>query len=289
MECGPDNCPLGVTLSSAEQKAQRAQRAEALYRQNFTEEQIAVLLGVSQQMVSKYLRDLQPGCKLKSVKTPSNPKGAGRPKGKRTGPQKERRIDHPEAARLVLDEDLPYEQAAERCDVTLQVVRASVQREEGRRERQADPEIALDDIKSPSERKRADAAIRQHKRKLDAEFESRVLEECNKRLNELSLPAYVEEMAKLEHSITSRKGLMDRKTFKLIWTCLPPDSRLSASDEKRNAAFDAFTQLEKRLLNEKDSPTVFRPMPKTAAEMMAMRKSKAKKPSAHSNKRRLSA
>jgi transposase len=288
MECGPENCPLGVTLSPAERKAQCEQTAGKLYKQGFTEEQIAVAMGVTQQMVSKYLRNfdgLQPGCKPHRPKG-GRPKGTGKvPKLKPTGPQKHRRIDQPEAACLVLDEGLTYEQAAERCDVSLQVVRTSVQREEGRREGRADPEIALDDIKSMSERKKAEAAIRQYQRKLDAEFESRVLAECNRRLDQFSLPAYVKEMAKLEHSITSRKGIMTKEIFMLILRCLHPDK--SASIDKHNKAFHEFNSLEKRLLNEKESPTIFRPMPKSAAEMMAMRKSKAKKPSVHSDKKNL--
>jgi hypothetical protein len=39
-------------------------------------EQIATQLGVTQQMISKYLADLQLGCKSKPAKTASNPKGA---------------------------------------------------------------------------------------------------------------------------------------------------------------------------------------------------------------------
>lgn len=246
--------------------------------------QIGAELGVHHSTIT---RDLEGLCNMHKPHRPKGgrPKGAGKaPKRKHVGPQKNRRIDCPEAACLVLDEDLTYEQAAERCDVSLQVVRTSVQREEGRREGWADPEINPADL-PPSAQQKLDAAVRQHKRKLDAEFESRVLVECNQRLDQLSLPAYVKEMAKLEHSITSRKGIMTKEIFMLILRCLHPDK--SASIDKHNKAFHEFNSLEKRLLNEKESPTVFRPMPKSAAEMMAMRKSKAKKPTVRSDKKRL--
>lgn len=125
--------------------AQRKRYAEYYYAQGKTQQVIANMLGVSQYTISMDLKEfnLLATNKLSHAKTASNPKGAGRPKGtggmkkgkkKRTGPQSDRRVDQPEAASLVLDEGFTYEKAAEKCDVSLQVVRASVAREEGRRE-----------------------------------------------------------------------------------------------------------------------------------------------------------
>jgi hypothetical protein len=116
-------------------------------------------------------------------------------------------------------------------------------------------------------------AIRQHKRKLDMEFEVRVLDECKRRLNEMSLPQYAKELAELERSISNRKGIMDRATFRKIRACLHPDRVQDEGLKKSFAeAFRLFSELEKRVLDEKQSPTEFRKMPRTYEELMAMRR-----------------
>ena len=117
------------------------------------------------------------------------------------------------------------------------------------------------------------AAIRQHKRKLDTEFEARVLDECKRRLNDISLPHYAKELGELERSISSRKGIMDRVTYRKILSCLHPDRVQDPVLQKRyEEAFRLFTELEKRILDEKQSPTEFRKMPRTYEELMAMKR-----------------
>jgi hypothetical protein len=121
-----------------------------------------------------------------------------------------------------------------------------------------------------------------YKRKLDAEFEARTREECRRWLNEVSLPQYRKELIELERSITNRRGIMDGITYKKILTCLHverliqllgiPLSKLDTNLQRRyNEAFQLFTTLEKRVLDEKESPTTFRKMPRTYEELMAMR------------------
>jgi hypothetical protein len=66
--------------------------------------------------------------------------------------------------------------------------------------------------------------------------------------------------------IASRKGVMDRATYKKILACLHPDN--SMSKERRAEAFNFFSLIEKRLLDEKESPTPTITMPRTYEEMM---------------------
>lgn len=113
---------------------------------------------------------------------------------------------------------------------------------------------------------RLEAAIRQHKRKLELEFEQRVREECRERIEEMILPHYNETYATYQDLIKARKGLMDRATYKKILACLHPDG--SMSQGRRADAFHLFSQLEKRLLDEKDSPTPTATMPQTYEELM---------------------
>jgi len=271
----PEECPVGAyaSLPPKEKRAKRKALALELHHKGMIQEQIAAELGVPRSTIRDDLLEFGDSAKPHRPKG-GRPKGAGKaPKPKPVGPQKHRRTDHVEAARLVLDEGLTYEQAAERCDVSLQVVRASVQREEGRREGRADPDIDRAEL-SLSAQQKLDAALRHYKRQLNLEFEQRVQDECKRWLEECSLPAYVKEMAKLEYSISSRKGIMSKEVYRLILSCLHTDSRNSVSDKKLNEAFNEFKVREKRLLDEKESPTEFKPLPRTAAEMMAMRRKK---------------
>jgi hypothetical protein len=218
---------------------------------------------------------------MSALRDPSNPKGSrpkgGRPKGsttapqRRGGPQPQRRKNEATktdfAAALVIEKGYTYEQAAAETGVgSVQVIKTSVAREEGRREVRSESSLAL------SAQQRLDVAIRARKRKLDIDFEMRVLAECKRRLDEISLPHYAKELAELERSIGSRKGVMDRITYRKILACLHPDRVQDPMMKKRyEEAFRLFTELEKRVLDEKESPTEFRQMPRTYEELMAMK------------------
>jgi hypothetical protein len=56
-----------------------------------------------------------------------------------------------------------------------------------------------------------------------------------------------------------------------VWSCLHADCRGSTTEARLNKAFDAFSALEKLVLNEKDSPTQFQKMPTTHAEWEALK------------------
>jgi hypothetical protein len=257
----PDDCPLAVwaNLSPTDRKTQRKPVAERLYKQGFTMEQIATQLGVNHGTISRDLREFVHHAQIKKpAKTPGNPKGAGRPKGTRKPGvvQKQRSINaKPEDwQRFKEIAEAEGKTAAEKLGEIV-----------------AEPEIDRADLAMTAQQK-LDAAIRQHKRKLDEEFEVRTREECKRWLNEISLPQYLKELTKLEQSISNRKGIMDRITYRKILSCLHPDRVQDPILKKRyEEAFRLFTELEKRVLDEKESPTQFRKMPRTYEELMAMR------------------
>lgn len=116
-----------------------------------------------------------------------------------------------------------------------------------------------------------DAAISQHQRKLDQEFEARVLAGIQERLKSTVLPHYKKTEAQYRAIIKSRKGVMDRATYKKILSCLHPDRVDRSLARRYEEAFNLFTKLEAVLLNEKESPTPSLKMPTTYAEMMAMK------------------
>lgn len=264
----PDDCPLAVwaNLSATDRKAQRKPIAEKLYAQNFTMEQIATQLGVDKATISRDLKELLRDATIKPAKTASNPKGAGRPKGS-TARRKNTTVSAERAALAILDGSRSYPEAEQETGFSNTVLRAAVAREEGRRE----PSITSDMLSMTGQQK-LDAAIRQAKRKLEIEIETRCREDLQRWLNEVTLPQYAKELGALERSIRERKGIMDRITYRKILACLHPDRVSDPALKKRyEEAFRLFTELEKRVLDEKESPTQFRQMPRTYEELMAMK------------------
>lgn len=274
----PDDCPLAIwaTLSTKDRKAQRKPVAEQLYKQGFTMEAIATQLGVHHSQIVRDLREFVHDAQIKPAKTSTNPKGAGRPKGKkskRTGSPELRTYDATVEKKVLdlLDQGMSQEQAAADVGVNKHTVEVFVAREAGRAEAKADPEIDSAALSMTAQQK-LEAAIRQHKRKLDAEFEERCRVDCMRWLNDVGLPHYHKKLAELERSITSRRGFMDAATYRKILVCLHPDRVSDEHLKKRyQEAFQIWSNLEKHVLDEKQSPTEFRTMPRTYQELMAMK------------------
>jgi len=234
---------------------------------------------------------------MSALRDPSNPKASrpegGRPKGSTSAPerapkrqraaknagakqqpqhrQQRPKVTDPHETKIIAlaDSGLTSPEIAAEVGIHPRVVLRLLQDERIRRQAAAkiDP-AAL----SMSARKKLATAIRQHKRELDIEFEIRVLAECKRRLDEISLPHYAKELAALERLIRSRKGVMDRITYRKILACLHPDRVQDPVMKKRyEEAFRLFNELEKRVLDETKSPTESRKMPRTYEELMAMK------------------
>jgi hypothetical protein len=104
-------------------------------------------------------------------------------------------------------------------------------------------------------------------RKLDVEFSQAVNDRVQEFLENTIGPQLEKEQAEARRIMESRKGVMDRKSYKKILSCLHPD-RVTDPGQKAlyEEAFRLFTVLEKRLLDEKNSPTQFVDFPKTPAQ-----------------------
>jgi hypothetical protein len=141
---------------------------------------------------------------------------------------------------------------------------------------------------SMTAQQKLEAAIRQHKKKLDAEFERRVFDECRKRVEETILPSYTERHAEHLRVIEARKGIFDRATFNYIRSCLHPDRVQDPELRKRfEKAFRLFNEAERLALDEKQMPTPAYSWPTTYEEMMALKRKvaegrKAKREASHS-------
>jgi predicted transcriptional regulator len=251
-----------ASLSTADRKAQRKSVAEKLYKQNFTMEQIATQLGVSQATISGDLEGLSTPDK------PPRPKG-GRPKGK--APRSERlpkAIEREERVAVLKDAGLTVAEIAEEVGLGERAVNQALEHVDIKREAVAniDPTTL-----SMTAQQKLDAAMRQQAHQQAAQFEQRVRDEIKKRIDEIVLPHWKEQIEQAQTLYERRKGLMDKETFNIIRRALHPDSRNSISDKKLGEAFDKFMQLEKFLLDEKNSPTDFGELPSTLAEWDKMR------------------
>lgn len=116
-----------------------------------------------------------------------------------------------------------------------------------------------------------DLAVRQHQRKLDAEFEQRVRDECRKRLDDWLLPDYYKQLKDAEDVLNARRGIMTSIVYKKIISCLHPDSRQSVTEKKLQEAFNAFKELEIVLCKESEVPTPKIMFPRTHAEAEALK------------------
>jgi IS30 family transposase len=277
----PDDCVLSVwaNLAPTDRKAQRKPIAEQLYKQGFTMESIATQLGVNHGTISRDLREFVHDAQIKKpAKTASNPKGAGRPKGKKS---ESRRGEMPapvtkqarEIVRPLVEDNKPVnrKQLQKEYGISENVFQVATAMEEARQEA-IEEKTALDpNFLSKTAQEKLAMAIKQHKRRLDDEFERRVLDEARKRMDEISLPHWKAQVVEAKKLFDKRKALMDKATFNTIRRALHPDSRYAISDRMLGEAFNTFMRLEKYLLNEADSPTAWPDIPSSAQEWDKMR------------------
>lgn len=280
----PDKCIIAAWHGLPEDQRTKERRrpiVKSLREQNYTQEAIALQLGVSQPTI---VRDLETLFIVNNVQergkdTRGRDRSPGRPKGsKPKAPQR-----HYRETKIVAlaDKGLTRAQIAAEAGIGQRQVRHVVEREQIRREAQAEPIIDRAELSLTAQQK-LDIAIRQHKRKLSLEYEQRVRDDIEKRIDGMVLPYWKEQIDEAQELYKHRRGAMEKETFNTIRRALHPDSRNSISDKKLAEAFDTFMGLEKFLLNEKDSPTAFKypdgsELPSSLAEWDKMRRKPMKR------------
>jgi hypothetical protein len=120
------------------------------------------------------------------------------------------------------------------------------------------------------------ALVRAKLRELELDFEIRVQTEIHKRLEETVLPELRSQKAEADQIIKSRKGILTKAEYGRVLKALHPDSALNLSPEERRDLLALWAKHKLALLSEKEQPTFSTDvrLPRTAAEMMAMRKKK---------------
>ena len=123
---------------------------------------------------------------------------------------------------------------------------------------------------SASAQERLAIAMRQHQRTLDQQFEQRVQAEVRSRLSNV-LPELREKERQAQQVLERRRGIMRKPDYDTVLTCVHPDSRRSASDEKLAKAFRIWTDIKPLVLDETQAPTPPLNMPTTVEEWEARR------------------
>ena len=258
-------------------KKDRKRIAEHLYgKGTWSMDRIGEALGVSKMQISRDLSDCNITLQSKPAKTASNPKGSGRSKGSGEPKDKPKRTKFDEAREIVrslveADEPLRTRELEKEHGISVDSFERAAAAERARKE--ALEEVHVDPATlSASAQAKLEIVIRQLTRKHEAEFEQRVSEACQRGIEQTVLPHYNDTYAIYQDLIKARGGIMSKATFNKIRRCLHPDSRNSVSDEMLREAWNLFSLLEKRLLDEKESPTPTIKMPSTYDEMMAMKR-----------------
>jgi hypothetical protein len=181
---------------------------------------------------------------------------------------------HPRHEQIIAlhDHGLTRPKIADQLGVSERTVRSSVDRESI--ERSVEPEITPEML-SLTAQKKLELAIKQEIKRLGAQYQvdlAKIRTEAKAEAHELLVkvlgPARQRELDDARRIIKRRDGIMDKKTYTKIRSCLHPDWVLDPKQKQRyEEAFHLFTQLERLILSEKESPTQFGPpLPKTSAE-----------------------
>jgi transposase len=279
----PDNCFLAAWYGMPEDQRTAQRRrpiVEKLAKQGYTQDAIAMQLGVDQRTVGRDLETLGtlPNVKGHGKDTLGRTRSTGRPKGssnrkpetRATTPAQDKAI-----AKRVLDEGKSSEEARHEFGVSNTVVRRAVAAGEGRREVRNDPEIDPNTLPLSAQQKLM-AAIAQHKKKLEASFADEVQRRVTARMKEALdglLPEYQDKLRRAERILDSHTGIMSRADFRKVWACLHPDG--GASEKMRAEAFNIFAKHEellvKRTEDERKVPGPVMPWPRTYEEAMKMK------------------
>ena len=145
-----------------------------------------------------------------------------------------------------------YGELAKKYGISNGTINSAYSRVKGQIEKEGET-IDLDTLSGPM-REKVERIRKQIYRELEADFNRRV----DREVGEILKPRIAlmdKGFAEYRRILDSRKGIMTKDDFDTIRSCLHPDSRLSVSDKKLEAAFRIFNELEILFLNEKDSPT----------------------------------
>lgn len=153
------------------------------------------------------------------------------------------------------------------------IVDTAVAKELGRREERA--RIFGNLPQAPEGRQQQfEAALAAHKRYLEAQFNERLAAGVQAFVNEYTLPLMERRQRDADLIVRSRKGVFTLDEFRGLLKCLHPDTGGHVSSEARAEAFRLVNSRKIALVEEKEMPTEYPALPKTAAEFLKRKKTK---------------
>lgn len=166
------------------------------------------------------------------------------------------------------------EAVAEKLGVSEATVQRAVQRERGRLEGLHEAATYVEPAKpaemAPSMRQRYEAALRVAEKRLREELVVEIRAEVFKEYD-FYIQHLNEKNDRAERILNNHKGLISREMFRRIKACLHPDHN---SFTFAAEALQAFSELEDVMVKAEPSAIAGPPLPRTAAEMMARRRTK---------------
>jgi hypothetical protein len=141
--------------------------------------------------------------------------------------------------------------------------------EQGRRESVGNTEDP--DHLSASARERYDRAVAAAIRRLEAEYEDRRQQELQRIIDTELLPHYREKERRADRIIgAARNGVFTNEEYRLVLSCLSPDSRGSVSEERLARAFNLFKENE-QFLSKREAMPQPSTLPSSFADLIARR------------------
>jgi hypothetical protein len=148
---------------------------------------------------------------------------------------------------------------AEEFGVGTHAVELAIARAQAKHEAQVEAEIDPTTLSQSAQEKLA-AALHQHQKKLDAQFEGRVQAEIKERLEEMVYPRLRErEKDAARIAAAYRDGIFTTKQYNVILRCLHPD--LTPAIEQKNEAFQLWHEAKLLLLSDKEDPREYPSLP----------------------------
>jgi ribosomal protein S10 len=120
-----------------------------------------------------------------------------------------------------------------------------------------------------------EVAMRAYQKKLDAQFEMKVMEEARRRNDELSIPHYLKQIEQLNSVLNSPMGrdkIMTKGEYTTILKCLHPDSLNTRTVEQLQEAFTIFNSYRARLADDEPERKTASRLPQTREELLARKK-----------------
>jgi hypothetical protein len=258
------NCSKGYGFMPANEAAAKGVAAHP----NWSDSRIAQAVGVSDKTIAKARREsTSENSEVDRNATRVGKDGRKRKSKRRKNPQDKER----QAASLVLDKGMSYEQAAAEAgiDGSVQVMKVAVAREEGRRKGEADPEITPDMLSKSAQEKLA-SAMRQYQKKLDAQLVPRVQAEIKRLVEAMVLPAFKQEREDHALMVKYRKGPFKTTEYNVLLRCVHPDRTPTIAE--KTEAIQLLIERKLLLLSDKEDPRMYPKIP-TADEIIRGRKS----------------